>query len=292
MKKHLFLIAAAIMAVSCGSSTNSNEQNDSTTDNQMLEETPKPKALDNKPLKVKHFYDSLGFTVKETPMFSVISVDFPVEGSQKLIDVIASWELYDSTYDKNASVETLLRKYNQSNIDDFKSTLQEFEDNNAEVMPYELSHQKTIEKVYENEKIVTFISEISDYQGGTHGMYVFEGKTFSKSDGKIWAYDMFKENSWQNILPYVVKGLREYFNVQTNEQLTEMCNSSSFTYDKGTDVFTINPPEGNPYFSNDSIMFLYSCYEIAPYVCGTPYTSVAVKDIQQYISPSFAELLK
>ena len=123
-----------------------------------------------------------------------------------------------------------------------------------------------------------------DYTGGAHGMPFFYGVTFDKEDGTKLGWDIFADTT--QLAPIIKKHIEEYFNETDGEESDlEEC-----LFDGVYDNFPL--PYLEPWFAPTGVKFVYSAYEIAPYVAGMPECTVPYKEVEKYFSDKAKALLK
>lgn len=242
-------------------------------------------------LKFQSFTDSVGIKQKNVPTSSVVKVDFPVEGPTALVNSLKTTlaERFELTKDDAKDGKTFANKLANKNVADLKKKF--VEDFDQDDMIPELYVNNTIEKVYENDKIVTVMYGGNVFYGGAHDDYFGAGVTFSKADGKaLGTYDILDEDAWEQIQDKVAASLRKYFNVKSNKDLAdELMGDGIICTNKD---FYIPMPDNHPYVDNGDLVFLYSTYEIASFAAGMPEVRIPLKDIQQYLKGEFKALVK
>lgn len=124
----------------------------------------------------------------------------------------------------------------------------------------DLESQTKISKGFESDKVVTFDYHSYEYMGGAHGGAASDGTTFRKTDGRRLGWDLFVSGS--GMQEVIKNGLMEYFQVKTEEELTECLSLDNTVF------FPL--PQTPPLFQKDGILFIYQQYEIAAYAAGQP----------------------
>lgn len=206
---------------------------------------------------------------KEAPSFgdekSVIDCEYPTSGDTVLLQNVREWinEILGDTYEGNlADSETMFNFYGQR-------MEEESEDD-------ERLTKTEIKKVYENDRIVTFVCRGYEYfNGAAHGLSYEIGATFRKSDGKTFTKNMIR--SAREVQPFIVEGLKDYFEVATDEELTDCLILSD-------DSEYIPLPTANPWITEDGMTFCYMAYEIASYAAGQPSFVIPASDIKDYLT--------
>ena len=130
--------------------------------------------------------------------------------------------------------------------------------------------QHFINMVEDNDRFVTYTCNTWEYSGGAHGDTYVEGATFNKTTGERFTYKMFKNPAMLNeMVKNAVK--EQYFDVLLED--TGVTFEDAVVLEEGA-VFPL--PESEPWIQNDSVVFFYEDYEIAPHPfglpsCGIPY---------------------
>lgn len=139
----------------------------------------------------------------------------------------------------------------------------------------------TAEKSVETPKFVTYQMTHSTYTGGAHGLFVFVGQTFRKSDGLKIGYrteyekDTFESKMVDNNLLKDVNSAKLYTLMKIGvlryfkENNIEMNSDEELAdYLQVEDINRIPLPANPPYLTTTGVMFCYTQYEIAPYAAG------------------------
>ena len=113
--------------------------------------------------------------------------------------------------------------------------------------------------VYTDKKVLSYEIEQYVYMGGAHGMNTRHCYNYCMETGMLLSEeDLFAEDA----MPELVQLLRNAL-VEQNEEF----DSAEAMIAAGFDVEKV-VPNGNFYFSEDGITWVYTPYEIAPYVYG------------------------
>lgn len=125
---------------------------------------------------------------------------------------------------------------------------------------------------------ITAKTEITDYTGGAHGSRSIQYYNIDSRSGKI-----FKE--------------AELFNKDSDKQLTALLGEEAKTTKNGNgDTITLLEPEavvpnGNFYFGDEGIVYVYNQYEIAPYSDGLIEITLPYEQIKALISPDYEPIV-
>lgn len=243
-------------------------------------------------ISVKTFTDSVGVTKKGFPIYTKVKVDFPLSGPQGAVNSVKSCLLdfyqIDRSDVKDGKSYAHILAQNQVN------RLTEYFNDNYEAddpLPPEISLDLLIEKAYESNTLVTYTLGGYEYLGGTHGTPTVYGVTFVKSDGAVLStYDIIDEDAWEQMQDKVAASLRKFFDVKNNKELADelqgdgiICNGNSFY---------VPMAENPPFIINGEFVMIYSAYEIASFAAGLPEVRIPLKDIQGFLKPEFAKLVK
>lgn len=121
-----------------------------------------------------------------------------------------------------------------------------------------------ITMVEDNDRFVTYVCETWQYDGGAHGNTYVEGASFSKATGERFNYTMFTNP--ETLREIVKNGVKEqYFDILLED--TGVTFEDAVVLEEGA-LFPL--PEAEPWIQNDSIVFFYEDYEIAPHPFGLP----------------------
>ena len=245
------------------------------------------------PLKFQQFKDSVGFVENGITHYATMQADFPVAGPEALVNVLKEIlvERYQLPIDDAKDGQTYVNKVVTSNLDRVKKVVK---DDMADEMTIEMGYyiESNITKVYENDKIITIGAGGYDFLGGVHGQGYTSGLTVRKSDGKIISKDLLKPDAWNQLQDKVAASLCKYLEVENNEELYEILFKENVKYDEATKTLTLPLPQDLPVIVNDTVVFTYGAYEIAPYAVGMPEVLLPIKDIEAQLNPEVVELFK
>jgi hypothetical protein len=143
-------------------------------------------------------------------------VDFPTDGNELLVNAVQEYinEQLGGTYTgSQTEAQPMLDYYGAEQWDSLKVEYQDMTaDGDTDWMSdVSLYADKSIRKVYETEKIVTYVTQSDIYLGGAHGMQYEYGVTFRKSDGRRFGYDMMRQLYSEGFYQLTKKGLQDYF---------------------------------------------------------------------------------
>lgn len=130
-------------------------------------------------------------------------------------------------------------------------------------------------KAYEDDYVVTYLDDSEFYEGGAHGMGLDSGKTFRKSDGKVFNNSFI---SFYKLKDYAIRGLKKYFDVSSDDELLEQLLIGDNSLE------TLPPPSVDPWIMGDGVHFTYTPYEIAPYSAGCPSFTISIENIKPAVN--------
>ena len=184
-----------------------------------------------------------------------VSLDLPVTKNKTLYQSIIHWMLTDETEDHEAYLMSQRDIFFEEDGSEPGSVLEE---------NYTLTEQ--------TDKYVTYINEGSMYTGGAHAMPWYNGTTFSKIDGSIVGYDLFKDP--EQLLYIIAENIEKQYFAKYEEEEDLM-----FEYDEINIL-----PDNEPWIETDCVVFCYQPNEIAPFAAGMPLCKIALTDLEPYLS--------
>ena len=114
-------------------------------------------------------------------------------------------------------------------------------------------------------------------------MPFFYGVTFDKEDGSRLGWELFADTT--QLAPIVKQHIASYFDETDPESALEEC-----LFDGVYDDFPL--PYSDPWLEADGVRFVYSAYEIAPFVAGMPECTIPYKKVEKYLSDKAKKLLQ
>lgn len=212
-----------------------------------------------------------------------LDIDFPESGNFFVINNIREWmsEQMGGTYEGRAEDGNRMMTHYKSSI------LTDFQENIIPDMPPipDVSCYKDIKikKLQETDRFVTFVYTQEGYSGGAHGWYLMEGQTFRKSDGRRIDYDIFREESKDELAQLIMDNIfTQYFESDKKqfESLLTMENNDFFPL-----------PVSAPIFREDGVEFVYQQYEIACYAAGLPACVISYDLIEPFLTQAGRSLI-
>lgn len=201
------------------------------------------------------YTESFSQSIKGKMDKTSLSIEYPTSGPELLVQNIREWinESLGGKYNGDLSDGKALFNF-------YFGTLSREMTENSE---YENYNQVTIKKLYENDKIATFICESYFYgEGAAHGMSSTRGVTFRKSDGRKFTASLL-DGSYK-YQSEIKTGLKKYFELSSDEDLM---GRLMLNEDAGSEIPF---PQNDPWITAAGVVFCYSEYEIACYADGMP----------------------
>lgn len=213
--------------------------------------------------------------IEQMPQFSVhqlsksegkssLMVDFPKCSNVVLQQNILEWinEQLGGTYEGDLNDYDAMFNHYASQLGTIDEGYGEYE-------------KTTLTKVYEDDYVVTYQDDSEFYGGGVHGIGAVSGKTFRKSDGKLFSNSFI---NFDKLRDQAVRGLKKYFGVSSDDELMGRLLIEGSTIDQ------LPPPSNDPWIMGDGVHFLYTPYEIAPYAEGSPTFTVSIENIKPAVN--------
>ena len=219
-----------------------------------------------------------------------LDIDWPKETGKNIVSVnaVRDWikehlsflNEYKNVYEGNMNDANALTKFYG---DSYKKRFEATDDFPAPALSFDIQ----VKKEFENDKCVTYTYLLDQYLGGAHGGRTHYGATFRKSDGKIMTNFITNNDSSDEGLNNIIKkGLMKYWEIDNEETLYE------YTWENAVTKYYAKLPDHSPCFVKDGLLFSYQEYEIAAYAAGAPEFVVPYDEIEKYLTPSAADLLK
>lgn len=130
--------------------------------------------------------------------------------------------------------------------------------------------------LFENDSLVSYKVELSNYTGGAHGSYsVVYYNIDLNSLTTLTEEDLFVPNYKKHLTEIIINQLMQKYHVQTARDLLEQ----GFF-----DIEQIQP--NNNFWLNDKgVHYTYNQYEIAPYSMGAVDVSIPYSDLTEILNP-------
>lgn len=272
MKKFLITMLGLLVILSCGQKPKSSSYDDDEEDEEEVREE----------LKLKTYK----FSETDRMAHVDISVEYPVKGETKLVDAIrthiANHVELESDEVELSDGQGVIDYYGKNLMNEMRSLASDYEGDDYVTEVY---HNWTFTKLCETDEFVTFMGETELYEGGIHGVGYQAGITFFQKDGKQFTSDMLRNTDGSDFQKLLREGLRQYFEVETDEQLSEELITVE-------DVNHIPMPSADPYITKEGIQFIYQPYEISYYAAGLPTVTIPLGKMQPFLTKKAKELLE
>ncbi len=285
MKKTLSIIAALTIAAAIAGCKNSSSSDPFAT-GEFLTENAKYNCEEKFWLTLTEKYDDQD----STEIMVSLDIDWPKETGKNIVSVnaVRDWikehlsflNEYKNVYEGNMNDADAITKFYG---DSYKKRFEATDDFPAPALSFDIQ----VKKEFENDKCVTYTYLLDQYLGGAHGGRTHYGATFRKSDGKIMTNFITNNDSSDEGLNNIIKkGLMKYWEIDNEETLYE------YTWENAVTKYYAKLPDHSPCFVKDGLLFSYQEYEIAAYAAGAPEFVVPYDEIEKYLTPSAADLLK
>lgn len=236
-----------------------------------------------KEFTLKNYQDSMIAKIGNVDCYIDVSVDYPENGSFALVNNIREWiadKMGGTAATDYNDPDSLVRGY----INGKMGEMGEFAGNMQDTEAF-CSSTLEIKKIYDNDGFVSFSVSGYDYSGGAHGLGYMKGTTFRKSDGKVFGENMLDMTHETEIRKLIAVNLIPYFDGVTEDEIRTTEDLKDILLLPEGELIPL--PKAEPYIDNDSIVFIYQPYEIAPYSTGMPEARIRLEDMMRYLSASF-----
>lgn len=232
--------------------------------------------------------DTLFYSKEEGKFRFNLAADYPVAGDDTLVKVVREYindflgGAYDGPLDDG---QAMIRKNGEIMYGNF---VEMCGDADLEEV-FELYYYKSVEKGYETDAFITFITMGGQYTGGLHGIGFETGVTFSKSNGKTFGYDMMTGTDSPEFKQFIKEGLRKFFSTEGQEALSDDDLLQELVSYSGS-IDELPLPDSEPYMTDKGVTFIYQPYEISYYAAGKPEFTIPYDAIRPYLTPQAVEL--
>ena len=232
--------------------------------------------------------DTLFYSKEEGKYRFNLAADYPVEGSDTLVKVVREFVndflggAYDGPLDDG---QAMIKKNGEVMYGNF---LEMCGDADLEEV-LELYYYKSVEKGYETNAFITFMTMGGQYTGGLHGIGFETGVTFSKTNGKIFGYDMIKGTDSPEFKRFIKEGLRKFFSTEGQEAMSDDDLLQELVSYSGS-IDELPLPDSEPYLTEKGVTFIYQPYEISYYAAGKPEFTIPYDAIKPYLTAQAIEL--
>ncbi|MFA6701494.1 MAG: DUF3298 domain-containing protein [Dysgonamonadaceae bacterium] len=190
-------------------------------------------------------------------------------------------EFFSDSIDSSLSVLDAVNQYQANYTKEYQS-LSEYFDSDKQKMDgeipmwywYSLNLENRIN--FENDTLLSFAVEYSDYTGGAHGSFNVKHVNIDLSTIKIIKeQDIFIADYKTVLTEKILNRLMESFNISTADSL----DTAGFIFPEGI------VPNNNFWLDADSIHYSYNQYEIAPYYMGVTEVAIPYSDLKDILLP-------
>lgn len=283
-KMSIFAILGMMAIISCNNKgqTRPADNKDSVTVDTIVPETGHDVRTDS--LKT----DTLFYSKEEGKFRFNLAADYPVEGSDTLVKVVREFVndflggAYDGPLDDG---QAMIKKNGEIMYGNFVEMCGDAD--LEEVL--ELYYYKSVEKGYETNAFITFMTMGGQYTGGLHGIGFETGVTFSKTNGKTFGYDMMKGTDSPEFKRFIKEGLRKFFSTEGQEAMSDDDLLQELVSYSGS-IDELPLPDSEPYLTEKGVTFIYQPYEISYYAAGKPEFTIPYDAIKPYLTAQAIEL--
>ena len=283
-KKLLFAILGMMAIISCNNKvqTHPADSKDSVAVDTIAPETSDDLRKDS--LKT----DTISYSKEEGKYSFNLLADYPVEGDDTLVKVVRGFindflgGAYDGPLDDGQS---MIRKNGEIMYGNFVEMCGDADLEDVS----ELYYYKSVERGYETNAFITFMTSGGHYTGGLHGIGFETGVTFSKSNGKTFGYDMMKGTDSPEFKRFIKEGLRKYFSTEGQEPISDDDLLQELVSYSGS-IDELPLPDSEPYLTEKGVKFVYQPYEISYYAAGKPEFTIPYAAIRPYLTPQAVKL--
>lgn len=236
--------------------------------------------------------DSVGYEQSDSICEVRMCADYPANGPATLVNILREYIC------EEMGVNTQLRNDGKQVMREAGAiTYEGLKDSWNAIEPYDggkkptLYCQRSIRKIAETDRYITYLSAYDDYQGGAHGIGTETGTTFRKSDGRRFGWEMLKKTDSNAFRLLLKEGVRHYLlSNDAKEALTDEGLQDMLLIDGSIDYMPL--PQFPPYLTKSGIVFTYQSYEIGPYAIGRPTFTFSYKKLEPYLSSALKEMIE
>lgn len=283
-KMSIFAILGMMAIISCNNKgqTRPADNKDSVTVDTIAPETGYDVRTDS--LKT----DTLFYSKEEGKYRFNLAADYPVEGSDTLVKAVREFinDFLGGAYDGPlGDGQAMIKKNGEIMYGNFVEMCGDAD--LEEVL--ELYYYKSVEKGYETNAFITFMTMGGQYTGGLHGIGFETGVTFSKTNGKTFGYDMMKGTDSPEFKRFIKEGLRKFFSTEGQEAMSDDDLLQELVSYSGS-IDELPLPDSEPYLTEKGVTFIYQPYEISYYAAGKPEFTIPYDAIKPYLTAQAIEL--
>ena len=251
--------------------------------------------------------DSIGIELTDTMADVHVSVDWPVEGNDTLLQGIRQYILKQLGIKKCTDIKAEIKKVAKTQYHELKTQWQEDSEERgiyAGGMIYSSYQRISVDE--ESDTYVTYSYNTEGFTGGAHGYATATGITISKATGKEIGYEseynantmaftikhqnLFRSTKSAGLYKLIKEGVKDYFSDMEDHRISD--EELADVLQNVPDVNHIPVPQFPPTFSKKGLVFLYQQYEIGPYAVGMPNFCIPYKKVLPYLTKEAAALVE
>ena len=219
--------------------------------------------------------DSVGYQVGKGVAYAKVTIDDPSGLSELCKKNYAMWVStvleIDPTNDKEA-IKSLATAYAQKEALRNQAIFLEKKDELARNLVREIYTRVSIHKLYEDKEFITFMKDATSFKGDMTVSHSSVGYTFQKSD-----FSLAELIEPEDVKDYREQITREFQRtlVKKPEQLLDYLFIEEDCKKEGL----VPLPANGAFLEDDSLVFIYQEYEIAPYKAGMPRVKLPFKHV-------------
>ena len=250
--------------------------------------------------------DSIGIELTDTMADVHVSVDWPVEGNDTLLQGIRQYILKQLGIKKCTDIKAEIKKVAKTQYHELKTQWQEDRECRGEDMGMIYSSYQRISVDEESDTYVTYSYCTEGFTGGAHGYATATGITISKATGKEIGYEseynantmtfsikhqnLFRSTKSAGLYKLIKEGVKDYFSDLEDHRISD--EELADVLQNVPDVNHIPVPQFPPTFTKNGLVFLYQQYEIGPYAVGMPNFCIPYKKVLPYLTEEAAALVE
>ena len=221
--------------------------------------------------------DSSGYEVGKGSAYAVIHIAEPSGLSELCKKNYAMWMStvlqVEPTDDKNA-IQSLATAFAQKEALRNQAYFIDNQNELEERYVREIFTRVGIRKIYEDKDYITFMKEDTVVRGEVHKAHLAVGFTFNKADFAL--AELLGKDDVKSYRKKITAQLEKSMG-KTHQQLLDYL----FLGDDCKKEGMVPLPANGPFLQDDSLVFLYQEYEIAPYKAGMPCVKLPFKRPKQ-----------
>ena len=250
--------------------------------------------------------DSSDIELTDTMADVHVSVDWPVEGNDTLLQGIRQYILKQLGIKKCTDIKAEIKKVAKTQYHELKTQWQEDRECRGEDMGMIYSSYQRISVDEESDTYVTYSYCTEGFTGGAHGYATATGITISKATGKEIGYEseynantmtfsikhqnLFRSTKSAGLYKLIKEGVKDYFSDLEDHRISD--EELADVLQNVPDVNHIPVPQFPPTFTKNGLVFLYQQYEIGPYAVGMPNFCIPYKKVLPYLTEEAAALVE